>query len=842
MKTNPASRLGASLVHFCALGLALAGAAAWAGPGALNPRDQALLDARPARPQPLAPLHSTPCVNGMAATYPCSNVDLLSFTPVATFAASSTNSLWGWTDPTTQIEYALIGANNGLAMFELADATHPKYLGKLPTKTGSSAWRDVRVYADHAYVVSDNNGSHGLQVFDLTRLRGVTTPQTFTEDAYRGDFGRGHTIGINEATGFAYVAGSDTCPAPTAVGGLRMYDIHTPDNPTFVGCVSAGGYTHESQCFNYHGPDSQHQGKEICLNANGPTDRLAIVDVTSKAAPATLSSLTWTGAGYPHQAWFTDDQRYALLNDELDESQFGHNARTLVFDLSDLDAPVLVGYHQHALSVIDHNLYVHGQYVYESNYEAGLRILRLDNLSQAQMTEVAYFDVYPASNNAEFNGNWNNYRFPGSGNVILTGIDEGFFVVQPQLCTPVATPTGFTALPSGNQQISLGWTGSGSSGNVWDVERAQGGCAGAFARIGQNLTTPTFTDNTASGLVTYGYRVVEKNAGGQCVSTASSCVETQTTGACTAPPLFNGLTGITNAGSASCRLDLAWNAAAPACGGPASYSVYRGDTAGFTPAAANRIATGVGGASYADSSVAGGVNRYYVVRSTDGANGVEDGNAIELSGYATGPLTDGTFASGAEPGEPPFDTSSAAPVTESGNSVQHAGWHTSTTRIRSGAQSFWSTSANNLCVSLVSQNLALTAGQSQQLSFWSLWDIEQGYDGGVVEISTDNGTSWTRLTPTGGYPSTISNGGNLCGIAQGSGAFTGTNHLTTWTQSQISLSAYAGQTVQLRWLYRTDGGQAGQGWYVDDISLTHAQVPGMCTGGNDAIFANGFQP
>ncbi len=821
-------------------GLLLSAPLAAADSGGLSPLMQAQLAARPAQPRPLAPLHGTPCVGGLAAGYPCSNVDLLSFTPVATFFSTSTNSLWGWTDPTTQLEYALIGANDGLAMFELSDPTHPKYLGKLPTHTGSSIWRDVRVYANYAYVVSDNNGNHGLQVFDLTRLRGVTTPQTFSEDAFRGDFGRGHTIAINEATGFAYVAGSNTCPAPSAAGALRIYDIHAPANPTFVGCVTTGSYTHESQCFVYTGPDTAHQGKEICLNANGPTKRFAIVDVTSKAAPVTLSSLTWTGAGYPHQAWFSEDQRYALLNDELDETSFGHNARTLVFDLADLDAPVLVGYHEHALGVIDHNLYVHGQYVYESNYESGLRILRLENLSQAQMTEVAYFDVYPASNNAEFNGNWNNYRFPGSGNVILSGIDEGFFVVAPQLCSPPPAPSALSAVPAGSGQIVLGWTGSGSAGAIWKVERAQGGCGGAFSTLASGLATPTFTDTGASGQVTYGYRVVEQTANGQCASTASACIEAQTGGDCTAPPLFGGVSAVSNAATSGCRLDLNWNAAAPACGGPARYSIYRGDSAGFVPAAANRIASGLQTQSYSDAGVAGGANRYYVVRAVDAANGAEDGNGVELAGFATGPAQDGTFVSGAEPGEPLFDTSLAGPVTNVVEAPQHAGWHTATTRKRNGAQSFWSTSANNLCVSLVSPTLSLTAGQSAELSFWSAWDIEAGWDGGVVEVSTDNGTTWARLTPIGGYPSSIANGGTLCGIAQGSGAFTGTNQLASWTNSRIDLSAYAGQSVQLRWLYRTDGGTAGQGWYVDDIALTHAQVPGECT--MDSIFADGFGP
>ena len=139
---------------------------------------------------------------------------------------------------------------------------------------------------------------------------------------------------------------------------------------------------------------------------------LTVWDVSNKAAPITLSSTPYIGSRYTHQGWLTDDQRYFLVNDELDETNNGHNARTYVFDVADLDAPVLVGYHQHTLSVIDHNLYVHDGHVFESNYEAGLRILRLGNLSQAEMTEVAYFDVWPSSNSAAFNGNWNNFMGP----------------------------------------------------------------------------------------------------------------------------------------------------------------------------------------------------------------------------------------------------------------------------------------------------------------------------------------------------------------------------------------------------------------------------------------------
>jgi bacillopeptidase F (M6 metalloprotease family) len=161
--------------------------------------------------------------------------------------------------------------------------------------------------------------------------------------------------------------------------------------------------------------------------------------------------------------------------------------------------------------------------------------------------------------------------------------------------------------------------------------------------------------------------------------------------------------------------------------------------------------------------------------------------------------------------------------------------------MHTGIQSFWSTAANNLCVTLTTPALELTAGDTSTLSFWTIWDVEAGWDGGVIEISTDGGTNWSRLTPEGGYPATINQGGTLCGVNQGDGAFTGMGHFT-WSPYTVDLSGYAGQSVEVRWLYRTDQGQTGEGWYVDDIALTHAQVPGACVVASEAIFIDGFDP
>jgi bacillopeptidase F (M6 metalloprotease family) len=113
------------------------------------------------------------------------------------------------------------------------------------------------------------------------------------------------------------------------------------------------------------------------------------------------------------------------------------------------------------------------------------------------------------------------------------------------------------------------------------------------------------------------------------------------------------------------------------------------------------------------------------------------------------------------------------------------------------------------------------------LTYWTAWDIENRYDGGVVEISINGGSTWSTLTPTGGYPGTFRLSADACGYPNNQPAYTGTGSLTFASYS-VDLSAYDGQTVIIRWNFSTDGYLTEEGWYVDEISITHAQVEGAC--------------
>jgi choice-of-anchor B domain-containing protein len=779
-------------------------------------------DQRPAEPR--APEHLQECVGGMAGIYPCDEVDLLEFMPIATLGGGNANDIWGWTDPLDGKEYALVGRTNGTAFVDISTPTNSVYLGNLPTHTGSSSWRDVKVYANHAFIVSDANGNHGMQVFDLTRLRGVASPPvTFTEDAWYGNAGSVHNIAINEATGFAYLVGTAN-GTTTCSGGLHMVNIQNPQSPTFAGCFSTHGYTHDTQCVVYAGPDTAHVGKEICFSSNGPSEQIGIVDVTNKNAPAVLSSTPYAGSSYPHQGWLTEDHRYFLLDDELDENDFGHNTRTRVWDVSNLELPQLLGHFSSPTPAIDHNQYVRGSYVFQANYRSGLRILRIDDAAQAQLTQVGFFDTYPANDNASFNGAWSVYPYFESGVVIVSSIGEGLFVLQPTgLCSVPTDPTNLAATPNGDNRIDLAWTGSGVSGNTFVVERALGGCGGTFEELTSGLVAPSFSDLTPSGGITYGYRVRERDSSGLCQSGYSACIAAQTTGACTAPPSFAGLATASSPATSACRVDLAWTAATPLCAGPVTYNVYRDANPDFVPAPGNLLASGVSGTSWQDLTAPSLEPVTYVVRAFDADSGAEESNNVHRSTRATGPIADGTFSTGAEAGDPPLDTF-GAPLP--GRAPDHAGWHAVDTRKRTGLNSFHSSTGSNLCTTLEA-DLELTAGQASQLSFWTAWDIESGWDGGVIDLSTNGGTSWTRLTPAGGYPGSITNSGNACGLPVGSAVFNGENQFT-FQQKTIGLGSWAGQAIRLRWQYSSDTAVNEEGWYVDDIAVTHTQVPSAC--------------
>ena len=365
------------------------------------------------------------CQGGFAGSFPCENINLMSNIPLSEFAAQRGNDSWGWVDPATGKEYALMGLNNGTAFIDISAPSSPIYLGKLPSATGSSNWRDIKVLDNYAFIVSEAD-DHGMQVFDLTKLRTVSsTPATFEADALLTDFGSAHNIVINPDSQYAYAVGADNFE-----GGPLFINIQDPLNPILEGGYAEGDYTHDAQVVTYTGPDLDYAGAELFIGSN--ENEIVIADITNKAEPRSIATISYADVGYTHQGWFTEDQRFFILGDELDEVEIGTRSRSIIFDFQDLDNPQIHFEYLGPTFAIDHNGYVLGNQFYLANYTAGLRITDLSNIAAATMNEVAFFDTVPDSDDPSFTGVWSVYPYLPSGNIIVSDIAGGLFILQQQ--------------------------------------------------------------------------------------------------------------------------------------------------------------------------------------------------------------------------------------------------------------------------------------------------------------------------------------------------------------------------------------------------------------------------
>lgn len=424
------------------------------------------------------------CENGQAGEFDCHNVDLVGHLDMSQIGGGQGSDSWGWKHEASGRYFALVGRSNGTSFVEITDPANPVYLGNLPSTDGqSSAWRDIKTYQDHAFIVADDI-HHGMQVFNLTRLLSGQGVQTFTPDfLYEGGgFVSAHNIVINESTGFAYlVGGNNNC-----MGGLHMVNIQNPVAPEYVDCFDSDGYTHDAQCVIYAGPDTEHLGKEMCFASN--ENSITIVDVTNKSNAKLISRTLYNGQHYVHQGWLTADQKYFVIDDEVDElvrrdAGVSDHTRTYVMDMTDLDAPVFTGYYEADGSAVDHNQYIVGGHTYQANYTRGLRILKLGDLSTAEMNEVAYFDTFPGPDgSSNFGGAWNVYPFFDNGLVMVSDVNRGVFILRPNINQTVDikdhhSGLWFNAAQSGhglsvdvlpNNQMVIFWYTYDNQGNpIW---------------------------------------------------------------------------------------------------------------------------------------------------------------------------------------------------------------------------------------------------------------------------------------------------------------------------------------------------------------------------------------
>ena len=427
------------------------------------------------------------CVNGSAGGFPCNKVDLLSHIALDEFSSNPqrANDIWGFYDLNTEREYALIGLENGVA---IVDVSNPSSPFEIDTVAGaSSTWRDIKVYQffdetsqrfhAFAYVTTDN-ANIGLRLIDLSGLPHsvsgsvAVSPELSAHNVYITNLDYTTNSVVDGVPPVLYTAGSNL-----SNGRIRAYALDVPTVLTLTADAPVLGSSHDlssvtirdariNQC------PAATTHCVLLIDAN--EDNLQIWDATNPANPVRLSSTLYAEWGCVHSAWFTRDGNYAFVQDELDELDFGGNTRLRIFDMSNLAQPVLAGTWTGTEAAIDHNGFVRGNRYYMANYTRGLTILDISN--PVQPVESGFFDTFPANNFANFAGAWGVYPYLPSGNLLLSDINGGLFVLQDRTLDSAQGTFSITATAGASEGSTLQLTVSRSGGNsgavsvAWDTQ------------------------------------------------------------------------------------------------------------------------------------------------------------------------------------------------------------------------------------------------------------------------------------------------------------------------------------------------------------------------------------
>jgi choice-of-anchor B domain-containing protein len=353
-------------------------------------------------------------------------VNLESWMPSSVFGSPSNfNDCWGYTSPAGR-EYAIIGNSLGTHFVEITDPANPVLVDFIDGP--GSLWRDVCIYQNYAYMGSE--GGQGIQVVDLSNIDATTDRLRFVGNRMVSGHTSSHTIINDESRPYLYVCGSNLGGGAVAIFQIApdaLAPTAGPENPVLVGQWNEAGarYTHEAQVVHYDtGPLAGH---DICYSfyiyGTGGVD---IIDVTNKAAPQRIAIGSYPQQRGPHQGWLSADRQFLFVDDELDEDVGVTPSLTRVLNVSNPAAPSFVTAFTNGSTAKDHNQYVRGNLLFQSNYESGLRVYDITDVMNA--VEVAYFDTHPESNSTAYNGMWGNYPLFPSGTIIGSDMQRGLFV------------------------------------------------------------------------------------------------------------------------------------------------------------------------------------------------------------------------------------------------------------------------------------------------------------------------------------------------------------------------------------------------------------------------------
>ena len=320
------------------------------------------------------------------------------------------NDVWGYYDSATAKEFALVGNRNGTLV---ADVTNPAAVtNSLWVPGANSIWRDIKTWSHYAYAVHDvpagNSASNGLLIINLDSMthKFVRLPVPMPGGA-TDTLRRAHNLWIDEE-GKLYAFGSNV-----GVGGAVIVDVAAdPWNPSVLGVYNT---------YYLHDGFARHD----TLYGAALWEDIQVVGVALPSQPVTFASFD-SPDHFAHNCWLSDDGNTLYTTDEVAN---GFVAAYNVNDLSNVDE-LFRHKVQPGTGLIPHNAHVDGNHLVTSYYTFGCHVLDVEFPELPVL--VAYYDTSPQFSGTGYNGAWGAYPYLPSGNILVSDIETGLWVLNPE--------------------------------------------------------------------------------------------------------------------------------------------------------------------------------------------------------------------------------------------------------------------------------------------------------------------------------------------------------------------------------------------------------------------------
>ncbi len=306
-------------------------------------------------------------------------------------------------------EYAVLGGARHVLFFDVTEPTTPKLVGKFEGDV-NTVWREFKSYKNRVYAVSDGT-TEGLMIFDLSHAEDTIVRTYWSNELFQ----KAHTIALDTVSGRIYLNGG------SATQGIIVLDVsQNPDLPTFITHASfQGGGLHDSYVRN------------DTIYASSGYDGYYIYDMKNPLSPVLLAQIS-TG-GYNHNSWLNKAGTHAYYTEEIPAGRPVQivDLQNLAFGDIEISGSFLDKFSVDVMdhTAIPHNVYIRDNTLFNSQYEDGLIAYDISNPLQPVL--LAEYDTHPENPTyTGYFGNWGNYPWLPSGNIIAGDMQNGLFMLK----------------------------------------------------------------------------------------------------------------------------------------------------------------------------------------------------------------------------------------------------------------------------------------------------------------------------------------------------------------------------------------------------------------------------